>query len=60
MPLPIILGGAALVAVAYGAKKGNDGRKTKTKAEFITQQAQKDYQQAKIAFDRENEKLSTR
>lgn len=55
MPLPFILGAAAVAAVAAGAKKGYDGYQTKSEAESITKQAEQDYKQAKSDFDDANQ-----
>lgn len=58
MPLPFILGAAALAAAGYGAKKAYDGYEDKTLAEEITQKAQSDYQKAEKDFQKCNTELS--
>lgn len=54
MPLPFVLGAAALAAAAYGGKKGYDGYQDKTLANEIVEKAKKDYEQSKSAFDSAN------
>lgn len=51
MPLPFILGAAAVAAAGYGAKKGYDGYQDKSRAESITSSAQRAYEDAKLLFD---------
>lgn len=58
MPLPFILGAAALAAAGYGAKKAYDGYEDKTLAEEITQKAQSNYQKAEKDFQKCNTELS--
>ena len=41
MPLPFILGAAAVAAAAFGAKKGYDGYQTKGDADSIIKEAKK-------------------
>ncbi|MDO4434210.1 MAG: hypothetical protein Q4B82_06490 [Alysiella sp.] len=58
MPLPFILGAAALAAAGYGAKKAYDGYEDKTAAENITQDAKNKYDTAEKNFLKENDFLS--
>lgn len=51
MPLPLILGAAALVSAAYGAKKGYDGYQKHSEADDIVNAAKKRYAEKKDAFD---------
>ncbi|UPF02076.1 hypothetical protein MXB02_15900 [Pseudomonas mosselii] len=51
MPLPLILGAAALVTAAYGAKKGYDGYQRHSEADLIVEDAQKRYDAKKQPFD---------
>lgn len=51
MPLPLILGAAALVSAAYGAKKGYDGYQKHSEADDIVNAAKKRYAGKKEAFD---------
>lgn len=51
MPLPFILGGIALAAAGYGAKKGYDGYQDKTLANEILSSAKGKYEKAKSSFD---------
>lgn len=55
MPLPFILGAAAIAAAGYGAKKGYDGYQDKSLAGDITKSAQADYEKSKNVFDGYNE-----
>lgn len=58
MPLPFILGAAAVTAIGYGAKKGYDGYQDKELAESITNEAKRDYNKAKSVFDEQNQKTT--
>lgn len=58
MPLPIILGAAALVSAAYGAKKGYDGYQKHSEADDIVNSAKRRYTQKKEVFDAQ-EKATT-
>lgn len=51
MPLPLILGAAALVSAAYGAKKGYDGYQKHSEADEIVNSAKQRYDVKKRAFD---------
>lgn len=51
MPLPLILGAAALVSAAYGAKKGYDGYQKHSEADDIVNAAKKHYGAKKETFD---------
>lgn len=58
MPLPLILGAAALVTAAYGAKKGYDGYQKHSEADDIVKDAKYRYERKKNSFD-EKEKETT-
>jgi hypothetical protein len=47
MPLPIILGGAAIVSAIYGVKKGIDAKSDFDSAKYLNKQAQELYDDAK-------------
>ncbi|NVZ11415.1 chemotaxis protein [Allochromatium humboldtianum] len=51
MPLPIIIGAAALATAAYGAKKGYDGYQKHSEADEIVKSAKSRYERKKSAFD---------
>lgn len=51
MPLPLIIGAAALAAAAFGAKKGYDGYQKHSEADEIVKSAQHRYNRKKTAFD---------
>lgn len=51
MPLPFILGAAALVTAAYGAKKGYDGYQKHSEADDIIKDAKQRYSRKKSVFD---------
>jgi len=53
MPLPLILGAAALVSAAYGAKKGYDGYQKHSEADEIVNGAKQRYDVQKGAFDKQ-------
>jgi hypothetical protein len=53
MPLPLIIGAAALVAGAYGAKKGYDGHKKHSEADDIVKHAKSRYDRKKSEFDKQ-------
>lgn len=55
MPLPFILGGLAVAAVATGAKKGYDGYQDKSKADDIIEQAKIDYEHHKDNLEKSNQ-----
>lgn len=55
MAIPLILGGLALAAAGYGAKKGYDGYQDKSQADEIIKEAQDKYENARISFDEQNE-----
>lgn len=59
MPLPLILGAAALVTAAYGAKKGYDGYQKHSEADEIVKNAQSRYDEKKAAFDDQEKKTSS-
>lgn len=58
MPLPFILGAAAVAAAAFGAKKGYDGYQTKGDADSIIKEAKKNYEDAKANFDKISEETT--
>lgn len=51
MPLPLILGAAALATAAFGAKKGYDGYQKHSEADEIVNSAQSRYTQKRDLFD---------
>lgn len=51
MPLPLIIGAAALAAGAFGAKKGYDGYQKHSEADEIVKSAQKRYDSNKKVFE---------
>ncbi len=51
MPLPLILGAAALVTAAYGAKKGYDGYQKHSEADDIVNAAKNRYAKKREVFD---------
>lgn len=51
MPLPLLLGAAALVSAAYGAKKGYDGYQKHSEADDIVNAAKARYANKRDAFD---------
>jgi len=51
MPLPLILGAAALVTAAYGAKKGYDGYQKHSEADDIVNAAKARYDSTRSTFD---------
>jgi hypothetical protein len=53
MPLPLILGAAALVSAAYGAKKGYDGYQKHSEADEIVNAAKQRYEKQKKSFDKQ-------
>lgn len=57
MPLPLIIGAAALVTAAYGAKKGYDGYQKHSEADDIVKDAKYRYERKKNSFDRKRKKL---
>ena len=58
MPIPFIIGAAALAAAGYGAKKGYDGYQKHSEADEIVKDAQIRYNHKKSAFDdQENETM---
>lgn len=58
MPLPLIIGAAALASAAYGAKKGYDGYQKHSEADEIVKSAQHRYDRKKTIFD-DQEKETT-
>lgn len=58
MPLPLIIGAAALATAAFGAKKGYDGYQKHSEADEIVKDAKSRYERKKAAFD-EQEKETT-
>ncbi len=58
MPLPLIIGAAALATAAFGAKKGYDGYQKHSEADEIVKSAQHRYDRKKSIFD-EQEKETT-
>ncbi|MFC5707157.1 hypothetical protein [Aeromonas eucrenophila] len=59
MPLPFILGAAAIAAAGFGAKKGYDGYQDKSLANDILEGARSKYEKAKDSFDTVNEQTTT-
>lgn len=51
MPIPIILGAAALASAAYGAKKGYDGFQKHSEADETVASAKRRYEETKVPFD---------
>lgn len=51
MPIPIIIGVAALIASGYGVKKGIDGYKSHSEADDIVDSAKRRYNEKKSSFD---------
>lgn len=58
MPLPLIIGAAALATAAFGAKKGYDGYQKHSEADEIVKEAKARYERKKSAFD-DQEKETT-
>ncbi|MBP0622905.1 chemotaxis protein [Cupriavidus consociatus] len=58
MPLPLIIGAAALVTAAYGAKKGYDGYQKHSEADEIVKDAKARYERKKSAVDTQEEKTT--
>lgn len=56
MPLPIIIGVAALATAAFGAKKGYDGYQKHSEADEIVKSAQHRYDRKKNSFDDQEQK----
>jgi hypothetical protein len=59
MPLPFIIAGAALIAGAYGAKKGVDGYKTHSEADEIIESTKNKYNSQKNKFDTQEKKTQS-
>lgn len=59
MPLPIIIGAAALAAASYGAKKGYDGYQKHSEADEIVKDAKSSYETGKNAFDEQEKTTQT-
>lgn len=59
MPLPLILGAAALASAAYGAKKGYDGYQKHSEADDIVNAAKARYAQKKENFDVQEKATNT-
>jgi hypothetical protein len=55
MPLPFILGAAALVSAAYGAKKGYDGYQKHSEADDLVNAAKQRYANNRETFDKQEE-----
>ncbi|QUN06913.1 hypothetical protein KDN34_05565 [Shewanella yunxiaonensis] len=58
MPLPLIIGVAALGAAAFGAKKGYDGYQKHSEADEIVDNAEKKYRTHKNVFESHEEKTT--
>lgn len=56
MPLPLIIGAAALVAASYGAKKGYDGYQKHSEADEIVKNATEAYEKRRTVFDDQEKK----
>lgn len=59
MPLPLIIGAAALASAAFGAKKGYDGYQKHSEADEIVNYSKSLYNESKTIFD-DQEKETTR
>lgn len=59
MPLPLIIGAAALVTAAYGAKKGYDGYQKHSEADEIVKSAEADYNKVKNVFSKQEKETMT-
>lgn len=59
MPIPFIIGAAALAAGAYGAKKGYDGYQKHSEADEIVKSAQNRYDRKKVVFDEQEKNSQT-
>lgn len=59
MPLPLILGAAALVSAAYGAKKGYDGYQKHSEADDVVNAAKLRYDNQKASFDTQEDKTTS-
>lgn len=57
MPLPIIIGAAALATAAYGAKKGYDGYQKHSEADEIVKSAKSRYERKKLLLMNRKQKL---
>jgi hypothetical protein len=55
MPIPFIIGAAALVASAYGAKKGYDGHQKHSEADEIVKSGQSRYDRKKSDFSEQEQ-----
>lgn len=58
MPLPLIIGAAALATAAFGAKKGYDGYQKHSEADEIVKSAQHRYDRKKSIFDEQEEETT--
>jgi len=58
MPIPFILGGLALMAAGYGAKKGYDAHEKNEEAERIVRSAQRRFRQQEEELKKESEALN--
>ncbi|WP_445765822.1 chemotaxis protein [Rheinheimera sp.] len=58
MPLPLILGAAALATAAYGAKKGYDGYQKHSEADEIVKSAKHRYDRNKTEFDEQEQETT--
>lgn len=58
MPLPLILGAAAIITAGYGAKKGYDGYKKHSEADEIVKDAQARYDRKKNSFNEQEKETS--
>lgn len=59
MPLPFILGAAALGAAAFGAKKGYDGYQKHSEADEIVKDAEERYELQRESFDAQEESTTS-
>lgn len=59
MPLPLIIGAAALAVASYGAKKGYDGYQKHSEADEIVKDATEAYDKRRIVFDDQEKKTET-
>lgn len=58
MPIPFIIGGAALAAGLFGAKKGLDAKKNYARAKSIVDDAVNEFETAKDCLDAEKDRAS--
>lgn len=59
MPLPLLIGAAALVTAAYGAKKGYDGYQKHSEADEIVKSAEADYNKVKNIHSKQEKETTS-